>query len=142
MNKEEATNFNRKYSEFIKGLELQEISLKSAKIDLLGEVNLKSSISIKNKDSAKKEKISDTEFVIFHKYILEAVPKRGGEALIRISCEFKASYRTTVELTPKIFDIFKQSTLRLNTWPYFREFVQNTVARMNLPPLTAPLLKT
>ena len=28
-----------------------------------------------------------------------------------------------------------------NAWPYWREFIQNTIARMNLPPLTIPVYR-
>jgi preprotein translocase subunit SecB len=39
------------------------------------------------------------------------------------------------------FDAFAQSNGLYNAWPYWREFVQNTVARMNLPPLTIPVFR-
>jgi len=39
------------------------------------------------------------------------------------------------------FEAFGQSNGIYNAWPYWREFVQNTVARMNLPPLTIPVFR-
>ena len=39
------------------------------------------------------------------------------------------------------FEAFAQSNGVYNAWPYWREFVQNTVARMNLPPLTIPVFR-
>lgn len=36
---------------------------------------------------------------------------------------------------------FAATNAVFNAWPYWREFIQNTTARMNLPPVTLPLFR-
>jgi len=36
---------------------------------------------------------------------------------------------------------FKDGNAIFNVWPYFREFLQSSLQRMGLPPLTAPFLR-
>jgi len=45
------------------------------------------------------------------------------------------------KFTDEFFDVYKEVSLKLNTWPYFREFVNNITSRMNIPPLTIPFFK-
>lgn len=58
-----------------------------------------------------------------------------------------ASYALTYQadsfdgLTQEGFEQFANLNGIYNAWPYWREFVQNTVARMGLPPLTIPVFR-
>jgi len=36
---------------------------------------------------------------------------------------------------------FARPNAMFNVWPYWREYVQNTITRMNLPPLVLPLFR-
>lgn len=59
--------------------------------------------------------------------------------------------RATFELKYRLPKDFKVSRRQLNTfaringvfnaWPYWREFIQNIVARMNLPPIILPVFR-
>lgn len=141
-NSKSKEDFQVLYSQFIDGLNLQEIYLKSANINYLEKVNFKKPVLIKTKASARLETLSGNVLKVIQKYNFVAKSKEQEETTyLRISCEFAILYSSTVKPTSKEFDVFKNSTLRLNTWPYFREFVHNTIARMNLPPMIAPLLK-
>lgn len=44
-------------------------------------------------------------------------------------------------MTPEYFAIYSQVSLPINIWPFFRELVHATTSRMNIPPLTLPLVK-
>jgi len=44
-------------------------------------------------------------------------------------------------ITKKIVDLFGQTNGIYNAWPYWREYVQNTIVRMGLPPLTIPVFR-
>ena len=44
-------------------------------------------------------------------------------------------------LTKKGFEQFANLNGIYNAWPYWREFVQNTIARMGLPPLAIPVFR-
>lgn len=141
-NSKSKEDFQVLYSKFIDGLKLQEIYLKSANINYLEKVNFKKTVLIKTKDSTRLELLSENEFEVYQKYTLEAKSKEEEDkTFVRVTCEFAVLYNSKMKPTAKIFKVFKNSTLRLNTWPYFREFVHNSIARMNLPPMIAPLLK-
>jgi hypothetical protein len=134
-------DFSKLYNDFIKGLELKEIFLRSANIKYLELVDLKKPVLIRTRSSARLVSQSDNNFTVHQRYYFEAKSKKEEETFIRISCEFVVHYVSQIKLNTRIFDVFKNYTLRLNTWPYFREFVHNTIARLNLPPMIAPLLK-
>lgn len=44
-------------------------------------------------------------------------------------------------ITKKAVDFFGKTNGIYNAWPYWREFVQNTIVRMGLPPLTIPVFR-
>ena len=60
-----------------------------------------------------------------------------------IKAEFVLIYKVSdfTGLDQKCFEAFGKSNGIYNAWPYWREFVQNTVARMTLPPLTIPVFR-
>ena len=61
---------------------------------------------------------------------------------IKISCEFEANYALNngYKPSPKEVEAFQKGNAILNCWPFFREFVQSTVVRMDLPELPIPFL--
>jgi hypothetical protein len=68
---------------------------------------------------------------------------RGGEPLALVECTWEVDYRLAEGYQPpaEAVKAFKDGNAVFNCWPYFREYVQNTITRMNLPPLTVPLLR-
>jgi preprotein translocase subunit SecB len=69
-----------------------------------------------------------------------------GEAstvLVRIMSTFELIYSLpeVIKPTPEEVNAFCKTNAMLNSWPYWREFVQNTIVRMNMPPLTLPLFR-
>ncbi|MBL0171693.1 MAG: hypothetical protein IPP90_13395 [Gemmatimonadaceae bacterium] len=44
-------------------------------------------------------------------------------------------------MTDAIFAEFERVNLPLNTWPYFREFLQSTLVRAGWPPFVLPAFK-
>lgn len=70
-------------------------------------------------------------------------PNTDSELALRIGAAFELiySFPGDVHPTPHEIDAFCNTNVLLNSWPYWREFVQNTVSRMNLPPLTIPLFR-
>ena len=79
------------------------------------------------------------------RYLLHARrgPGRQSQVALRIRVLFELWYALPAGLrpTPEETRAFSQTNAMLNSWPYWREFVQNTVARMNLPPLTLLLFR-
>ena len=74
---------------------------------------------------------------------LKARRARSRKAEVEVEASFQLLYALPEELKPTQREIraFADSNAMLNSWPYWREFVQNTVSRMNLPPLVLPLFR-
>ncbi len=62
---------------------------------------------------------------------------------VRITCRLQADYDLASEYEPSAEEVeaFRESNAIFNCWPYFREFVQSSLTRMNYPPLTVPFLR-
>lgn len=60
-----------------------------------------------------------------------------------IEAVFEADYALHKEykLSPAESQAFKEANAVFNVWPYVREYVQNTVQRMGMPPFTLPFLR-
>ena len=88
---------------------------------------------------------NDDKLKVHVKYRLRAT--RGtspqSQLALRVSVLLELNYTLPQGLRPSSNEVsaFSKTNAMLNSWPYWREFVQNTVARMNLPPLTLPLFR-
>jgi len=72
----------------------------------------------------------------------EARAKRPRRVFwLKASFELVYKVPPTPEPSPEALRAFSQTNAVFNAWPYWREFVQNMTARMNLPPLTLPLFR-
>lgn len=67
--------------------------------------------------------------------------KREPFAIIQASFLLVYSAESLEDITQENIDKFAELNGIYNSWPYWREFVQNTIARMNLPPLTIPVFR-
>jgi len=128
----------KEYSAILNKLDIGEIHLvkNSAKVDRakLGEKN---KISIN--DKAKFEQTSKDIATIHHTYKLLAT--NNGDEFLKIEATFCVILRDASEASKDFFEIYKDMSLPMTTWPFFREFVNNTTARMGIQPLTIPLIK-
>jgi hypothetical protein len=63
--------------------------------------------------------------------------------VILVECSFEVDYtlREGFVASPAQVRAFKDGNAVFNAWPYFREYLQDTVQRMGLPPLLAPFLR-
>jgi len=65
------------------------------------------------------------------------------EPVVLVECAYEVDYvlRDGFSITPEHVKAFKDGNAIFNAWPYFREYLQNNLQRMGLPPLTAPFLR-
>jgi hypothetical protein len=62
--------------------------------------------------------------------------------LILIECSFEAEYRFRDDMpSEEQIEAFGSANAVFNCWPFFREFVQTSVARMHFPPPPVPFLR-
>jgi len=93
------------------------------------------SISDDIKRSKKKDHIQ-----INAQWYLAAKFEKDDKNFMDITASFNVLLLCKSSLPNDFWKIYKKSTLPLIVYPYFREFVQNMTARMNIPPLTLPIL--
>jgi preprotein translocase subunit SecB len=77
--------------------------------------------------------------VVIAKFHFEAFTEsKASQPVILIDASFLLSYRIEnfEGLTQKGFERFANLNGVYNAWPYWREFVQNTIVRMGLPSLS------
>lgn len=67
----------------------------------------------------------------------------GSHCEIQVGATFELLYHIPGEFRPKKAELegFAHTNAMLNSFPYWREYVQSSVARMNLPPLLLPLFR-
>ena len=129
------------YSEILSSIELQQILLNDCSVK---RYELKTKGGTVDLDIAMKvnytQNPSRAEFIVNYK--LEGVKRNEGdeEKVFAVSAGFLMTYtkKKEIEVTKEFVDIFKKNSIELVSWPYFREFVQNTIVRMGFPPLTLP----
>lgn len=130
-----------KYREILERIELKEIYLieSKSKVDEANRApKLELIIHDKNTFST-----SGDELRVFSRYSFKAKAEDLAKPFVEIVVKFQLIYdiRDKVEVTKDFFDVYEALTLGFIVWPYFREYVQNILIRMNLPPLTLPMRK-
>lgn len=63
------------------------------------------------------------------------------EELGRIEAKFVAEYEIIEELPQDCLDAFALNNASYHVWPYWREYVTNSCARMNVPKLVMPTIQ-
>ena len=68
---------------------------------------------------------------------------KGEEPQFLVEACFALGYEVffTEKLTDDMLGLFAKTNSVYNAYPYFREFFQNTMVRMGMPPFQLPLLK-
>jgi len=132
----------KRYAQIIKGINLAEIYLESANItQKRGNLIKQKALNVAVKDKAFYVQY-EKRVNVTHKYYLTAkTPEMEKDFALKVSAVFCITYTTDYHFEAEFFEIFKDINLPLNSWPYFREFVQNMTQRMNIPPLTLPVVK-
>ena len=61
------------------------------------------------------------------------------ESIARTELTMEGVYQSSVPMTDSIFEVFQNTNLPLNLWPYLREMVHTVSMRMGLPSLVLPV---
>ena len=130
-----------KYARILNKTELVGLYLESSKVDFHRKnYSLKKPMEVSIREKATYDQKDDRVFVT-HKYFLTVKPSEMKKVFsLKISAAFVLIYQADPSFSDDFFDVFKSLSLPINSWPYFREFVQNMTSRMNIPPVTLPLL--
>lgn len=128
------------YKKILDGIELKSISLKECDAFLNSDINITSDLKIDIKEEAN-YKLKENEVHIFNKYTIDARKPGSKSRYIKLGIVFLIRITSEETFTEDFFEIYKQVSLHLNTWPYLREYVNQMTSRMSVPPITLPLFK-
>jgi preprotein translocase subunit SecB len=82
------------------------------------------------------------EIVVHVIFILYAGGKEKERAVeIRLTLRLRYVAKSKIAFNNEYIDSFGHFNGIYNAWPYWREFVQSSTARMNLPPLVLPVYR-
>ena len=127
----------KKYNAFVRQIEISNVRMLSSRVDLLDYSYFPSSAEVNFRVAESYENAGE-QFNVFHKYKLTITDRETKEAKAKISVTFCVAYNSPIPMSDDIFEVFKKGNLMLNTWPYLREFVHNTVGRMGWALLIVP----
>lgn len=133
------------YNNILKEVNLNSISLESSSARLKHE-NLDKGMNINVTETVSHRTTNQDKILqIRCKYTLlgvseEKIETQSKNYAIKIVVVYKLRYTYKKSLPKEFIEIFKQRNVPINSWPYFREFVQNTMQRMNIPPITLPFI--
>jgi hypothetical protein len=126
------------YRDFISQMGVGDICILSANMKRFGSLSgPRPDVEVNYKDKAQYAN-QGSGFMAFHRYDVTVKDDKGKKRLALVSVTFAVYYVSKIPMTDQIFEKFCQLNLPLNTWPYFREFTHNSLARMNLPEVIAP----
>ncbi len=127
------------YNRLIRSLNLREVRMVRgqfvAKKEYQGESGLHPNITFSGRFE-----VVENGFVAFHVLSFEGRCRERAEPILEIGAEYAARYRTKVDINEALFLPFLHLNLPVQTWPFFREFVQSSVARLQWPQVTLPSL--
>jgi len=128
------------YANFIKGLELKSITLKKLNADLrypeFTEMGIDSELNSHCEVMDDGRLHADVSLLLKFKNI------RNRRIHAKIEITLSLEYTFVVKPDEESLGIFRESSLLINAWPYFRFWVQTITQNFGWPPLTLPLFKT
>ena len=130
------------YSSILKSLELDDISLSEGSIKVFDCSKNGGTINLNFKDKYTFSESNNKAFFLAS-FKLEGTlgEEENKEVLFKMSGEFRITYTETndVIVSKEFFEIFKEMSLIVFVWPYYREFIQSMLVRSGFPPLTLPM---
>ena len=127
------------YSDFIKGLNLTSVRLRSASVKFSPDIyTALPRIRFSYHPEVCAKRLDGFEAAL--ECTVHGRKTARSPLLATIKCSFVAYYETEVAATDELYEMFERTSLIHNLWPYVREFVQNCTERAGLPPLTLPSL--
>ena len=134
---------SEEYHQFIKGLEIVNVVLASAELKRLAlpqDAKLGFDAEASEIQTTRVQDGFGCQMPLQFKLYEESL---DGQKTVfaEIHVTFEAWYRAEVAPSDQMLEAFTQVNLRMNLWPYVREFVHSQTQLMGLPPLVIPHLK-
>jgi preprotein translocase subunit SecB len=127
------------YQEIIDKTRLATISLENSSSKLSKQNTSDKPAKISLKDSVSSIRIDDKNAELLIEYNLSI--KKDKKVFLTIKATYSLLLIGECELPEEFIKIYEDTSLRFHSYPYFRNFVQDTTSRMCIPPLTLPFYK-
>lgn len=134
----------KEYNEQLSYIDLDQIILNDGSVKVKREnfdLGPNTKLDVQEKTNYDNEKLDGETITLHQTYTLTCFKKQKKNFGFKVICKFEIILSQEKPLSADFWDIYINRNLRVNTWPYFREFVQSMTQRVNLPPLTLPLFK-
>ena len=95
-------------------------------------------VEVRITDKSDFKNLKDRHTEVHHQYNIQASVKK--KVLFAITMTFCIELLSEESFDKEFFAIFSKASLPSITFPYMREFVGNMTSRMNIPPITIPLI--
>ena len=128
------------YNSFVRQIDIVDVSILSVKADKLDVSYFPDSAKVKWRSKLSYNNRKEL-FDVLQRYNVTISEPKTKEPKAKLAVAFNVTYSSKIPMNDELFEIFKENIF-LNTWPYFREFIHNTLARMGWPPFIAPTYKT
>jgi hypothetical protein len=130
------------YTDFLKSINVVFIAMTEceAKIDRAKYFKTEEMLSAKTETGLTKSHHKNG-FDIWATITVRTIPAkdRKQDGSIKITASFLAHLHAKKAASKENIDRFVDSDFRILIWPYFREFVTSTSARMHIPHITLPI---
>jgi len=128
------------YRDFLRQVELETMVLDSCSVKTNRD-NIGSDMKLDIRHKVDYAIEEETSAVINVSYDLTATKSTKKDFALKLGCVYRVMLSSERPITDDFMEIFINVNIQMNTWPYFREFVQSMLQRIGYPPLTLPLLK-
>ncbi|NOZ74841.1 MAG: hypothetical protein GXO90_05610 [FCB group bacterium] len=129
-----------KYREILDSIHLIEISL----IEVSSTVSRSALLNMEQPKFRIRDSFSVDHAKEFYRlkgaYRVDVPVKGRGKNPLNIEAIYSVRFSGPENIPEGFWIIYKEIVLPIQLWPYFREFVQSLTARMNIPPLTLPVI--
>lgn len=131
---------NDEYTAFVEQIELESLWLMQGRVEnRSGIIPVPGEVRVQMDEHSTWSLIEDG-FRAESRYRIRVVSK-SRKVLGLVEAVYGVNYSSQLPMTDVIFANFGKYNLPFNTWPYYREFVATSFARMNWPPVLLPLRK-
>ena len=134
----------KEYAEYIKGVNIGEIKFENGSFQFINAdlLNKNKSIKIKYERTPELVETHEGNFVVRDKLVFSVIETSSRKHIVDIKCCLLVVYRHKDGIAKEMFKPFGDFNVPVNTWPYFREFVNSAITRMGLPTFTLPAWNT
>jgi len=126
------------------GLQLGQIALLNSVVNLINRQALMESAGQLDLNLDFQSSFSDPEVDGMQLFaavqVFTLVFRLKDQPVLIMNCTYQLDYLSQNAITEEFFEVFKNTTLMLQTVPYAREFFQSMTSRMNIPVFTLPVI--